>query len=332
MKANGGLAVSRREEMAEVIATIDVGTNTAHLLLSAVSDEGGVVPMHSETRFVRLGQGIDASGAVHPDALERLRRTLKEFAEIARKAGATKVMVAGTSASRDARDPDELVQFVKRETGLDYTIVSGEEEALLTSAGALSSIDRSFHTAVIVDIGGGSTELTYVEGEKEISIRNAISLNIGSVRITERCFTKLPPDDADVEKALGIVNQALRTVAGAGSDDGRLLFVGAAGTIRALAMIEHGVTSWDQFNDAEVIIDRATCRSWCDRLLAMDYEAILALNPVVMQGRADVFAAGVLILNEIFDHLDEEECVVSPRGLRHGLAIRYASLKKRRVE
>ncbi|MBT8400334.1 MAG: exopolyphosphatase, partial [Rhodothermia bacterium] len=300
--------------------------------LSAVTEHGDAMPMHSETRFVRLGQGIDASGTLHPDALDRLRQTLSEFAAISRKAGASNVMVAGTSASRDAEDPDELIRFVKHETGLDYTIVSGEEEALLTSIGALSCIDRPYDTAVIVDIGGGSTELTYVDGGKDLTIRRAVSLDIGSVRITERCFTKLPPEPEDVEKAIGTVNQTVGMVAPPAIERGDLVFVGAAGTIRALALIDRGVTSWAEFDNAEVVIDRSTCSAWCDRLLGMDYEATLALNPIVMRGRADVFAAGVLILNQIFDLLDEEECVVSPRGLRHGLAIRYASLKKKRGE
>lgn len=316
--------------MAEIIATIDVGTNTAHLLLSAVTEDGDALPMHSETRFVRLGQGIDASGVIHSDALERLRQTLTEFSDIAREAGASNVIVAGTSASRDASDPDELVRFVKRETGLDYTIVSGEEEALLTSMGALSCVERSTGSAVIVDIGGGSTELTYVDRAAQLSIPHSVSLDVGSVRITERCFSKLPPGADEVTKAIEVVNQALNTVPVVDSDDD-VLFVGAAGTIRALAMIESGVTAWAQLG-GEVVVNRSICRRWCDRLLGMNYEATLALSPVVMRGRADVFAAGVLILNQVFDYLDKEQCVVSPRGLRHGLALRYASLKKTRGE
>ncbi|MDX1430617.1 MAG: exopolyphosphatase [Rhodothermales bacterium] len=315
--------------MSELIATIDVGTNTAHLLVSRVMPTGDAEPLHSETRFVRLGQGVDASGEIHPEALARLKSTLLEFSTIAREAGAGTTIVAGTSASRDARDPQGLIEFVRRETGLRYTIVSGEEEAQLTGLGALSVVSRPAGPVVIADIGGGSTELTYVDRTTQPpSVERSVSLDVGSVRITERCFITLPPSREAVARARDIVDEALTASKCRGEND--RLFVGAAGTIRALALIEYGVSTWSDLPVGEVTISREICGSWCDRLLGLDEASVRALDPIVMHGRADVFAAGVLILDRIFDRLAARECLVSPRGLRHGLAIRYAQLKKAR--
>ena len=315
--------------MSELIATVDVGTNTAHLLLARITDDGEAVPVHSETRFVRLGQGIDATGEVHPAALARLREALLAFSGTARGAGVTRTIAVGTSASRDARNRSELVRYVKRETGLDYRILSGEEEALLTSIGALSGLAWTPDKAVIVDIGGGSTELTRAARlEGRYSIDGSVSIDLGSVRITERCFSSLPPPEPEIRAARQMASAAFAGMEAFAAVGPR--FVGAAGTIRALALVDAGVTSCDNFPPDDLIISRSTCRSWCDRLLKLDYDRTLALNPAVMQGRADVFAAGVLLLDHLFSVLDAVECAVSPWGLRHGLAVQYASLKKQR--
>ncbi len=315
--------------MAELLGTIDVGTNTAHLLVSRITDVGEVVPIRSETRYVRLGQGVDASGEVHPDALARLRDTLRSFNDIARSAGATRITVVGTSASRDVRDRQALVDFVKTETGLDYTIISGEEEALLTTLGALSGVKDRTDPCVIVDIGGGSTELTLARYEgAAVTIVDTITVDIGSVRLTERFLRKLPPSDEDVAAARNLVDSLLSkaTFAGEGYDR----FVGAAGTIRALNLLTTSALSPRDRPDGDLHLSRGACREWYRRLQRLDYQQTLQLNERVLAGRADVFLAGVLILDSVFELLRADTCIVSPYGVRHGLAIRYASLKKGR--
>ncbi len=310
--------------MAELIASIDVGTNTAHLLLSYVLPNGTIDPIRTETRYVRLGQGVDASGVADADALSRLRATLVEFAGMARDAGASEILAMGTSASRDILDREGLVALVREHAGIDYEIISGEEEALLTSLGAVGYLDPDpAINTVVVDIGGGSTELTYARRSGGSMVLEACtSLDIGSVRLTERCFDRLPPAPADVAAAEVIIQSALG-VANVPSD-GKWRMVGAAGTIQALSLIVLGEAPERSVDGGSVRLDRQTVCEWRDRLLLLDYEQTLALNRTALAGRADVIAAGVLILDLVMDYLGESECIVSPWGLRHGIAIRYA--------
>lgn len=301
-----------------MIATIDVGTNTAHLLLAYALPDGSIAPIRSETRYVRLGQGVDASGEIHPDALERLSTTLIHFGELARAAGADPIRTVGTSASRDVSDRSGLVEFVRVHAGLDYEIIPGEEEALLTSLGAVTRLDLDPQSnTVVVDIGGGSTELTYTRRDNgTLSIEALTSLNVGSVRLTERCFERLPPTPAEITQAERLTRESL---GGARRPaDGRWTMIGAAGTIRALALLAAGSGS----DRGAAILSGGMIRDWRERLLTLDFEETLALNPDVLGGRADVIAAGVLILDIVMDYLDADRCLVSPWGLRHGMAIR----------
>ncbi len=312
------------DPMAELIASIDVGTNTAHLLLAHARPDGSIVPIRTHTRYVRLGQGVDASGKAHGDALVRLRETLMEFARTARDAGAKEILAVGTSASRDIQDREGLISFVREHAGVEYQIISGEEEALLTSVGAVACLGLADNVeTVVVDIGGGSTELTYTRHRDGSTELEAItSLNIGSVRLTERCFDSLPPAGQTVDRAESLVRAALASAVR--PDRGTWVMVGAAGTIHALALLVHGETSKVPDGRGTMRLDKDTVHRWRDRLLSLNYEQTLSLNPAVLKGRADVIAAGVLILDQIFDYLGADACTVSPWGLRHGIAIRYA--------
>ncbi|NNE34301.1 MAG: exopolyphosphatase [Rhodothermales bacterium] len=310
--------------MSQLIGTIDVGTNTAHLLISTTTPDGGIMPRRTETRYVRLGQGVDASGEIQPAALERLRTALSEFGAIAAGEGVEHLFTAGTSASRDSADPDGLIEFVREHTGIEYEIISGEEEALLTSLGAVSCLDLADDVkAVVVDIGGGSTELTYTQRTGGTMTLAALSsLNVGSVRLTERCFEQLPPLESQVAEAESTVRRALE--AASRPAGGSWMMVGAAGTIRALALIADGKAPAARPGGKPRYLARREVASWRRRLLSLNFDETLALNPTVLAGRADVIAAGVLVLDVVFDYLGADRCIVSPWGLRHGLAIRYA--------
>jgi exopolyphosphatase/guanosine-5'-triphosphate,3'-diphosphate pyrophosphatase len=321
-------SVVRQDEgvgsVSQLLGTIDVGTNTAHLLLFSTTPSGGIVPLRTETRYVRLGQGVDALGEIHPDALERLRVALSEFGAIAGSAGVERLVTVGTSASRDSTDPDRLVDFVREHTGIEYEIISGEDEALLTSTGAVSCLDlpNDIRT-VVVDIGGGSTELTYTHRSDGVMMLDTLSsLNVGSVRLTERCFGQLPPTASQVAEAESTVRTALE--AGSNPADGEWMMVGAAGTIRALALIAEEVSPGSRLDGRPPNLSRRLVGEWRQKLLTLTFEETFALNPAVLAGRADVIAAGVLVLDVVFDHLGADQCVVSPWGLRHGLAIKVA--------
>lgn len=309
---------------AAMLATIDVGTNTALLLVTEVAD-GRLIPHYEEERFIRLGEGVDATGLIQPDALERLRKTLLDYKAIAASLGAQTIVVAGTSASRDARNRDALVDFVRRETGLTYEILSGEDEAHWTFVGAVSAFGDLRGPCVVIDIGGGSTEVVASTPAPGDATREATpfrqSFDVGAVRLAERFFAAQPPPAEAVARAEAFT---LSLFESAGFDfPADATLIGTSGTASALVLVDRGVSQWSDLGEAAPGLSAAAVRSWRERLLEMTFSDVLALNPAVMQGRADVFPAGILILDLFMRYTGLDVCRVSPRGLRHGLALRH---------
>ncbi len=301
------------------IAAIDVGTNTALLLVAEVAG-GAMTPLCEAECFVRLGEGVDAAGYVTEAAMRRLRAALLAYRAVAEDFGATEIVVGATSASRDARNQADLIDFVRRETGLRYEILSGEDEATWSFLGGLSAFDDWQGPCAVIDVGGGSTEIAV--GDRAAGVAFRRSLPLGSVRLTERCFSKLPPDPAESAHCEAIVRRTL-SAADLPLDDA-LPLVGVDGTVVSLALLHAGASTWDELGTENVVLSAADVHAWRRRLLAMPREEILALNPAVMAGRADVFPAGVLLLDLIMQHGGASACRVSPRSLRHGLALRWA--------
>ena len=301
------------------LATIDVGTNTA-LLLVAEWDGRRLVPRHSARRFVRLGEGVDATGRVGEAAMQRLREALRAHRATAETWGAERIVIGATSASRDAENQAELVDFVRRETGLDYEILSGEDEARWSFAAAVAAFDDLEGRCAVIDIGGGSTEIALGDAGSG-AVEQRRSLQIGSVRLMERFFSAQPPPPEKVAAAEGLAASA---VAETGfTVDAATPLVGMAGTVVSLALLARGASSWDELGEAPVVLSADVVRAWREKLLALAYDDVLALNPDVMAGRADVFPAGLLILDAVMRSMGLASCRVSPWGLRHGLALRF---------
>ena len=305
------------------IAAIDVGTNTAEILVADVSD-GSIRPVYDDERFVRLGAGVDASGRVNEDALQRLKEALIVLRDAAEEHGAEAIIVGGTSASRDAANQKEIVAFVRRETGLDYEILSGDEEATWTFVAACAAVDALTGRCAVLDIGGGSTEIIIgqgdVRGPEAIAYRR--SFNIGTVRLTERFFDAQPPDPAAVDRAEAFIDETLR------SADVPLAaetpVIGNSGTAVALALINAGPeAAWDDLDADQRVLSAEAVRGWRERLLGATFDEVMALHPTVMQGRADIFPMGLVILDRILQQAGVGAFRVSPYQLRHGLLFRW---------
>jgi exopolyphosphatase/guanosine-5'-triphosphate,3'-diphosphate pyrophosphatase len=304
------------------LATIDVGTNTALLLISEWQ-EGRLVEVTRSSGFVRLGEGLDASGFISDAALERLRGVLEAHMRVAEEYGVGHVVVTGTSASRDARNGHLLHEMVHEITHSSYTILSGDDEAEMTFLGAVSGWPGAWSdTAVptIVDVGGGSTEVVQgrVHGDN-VDVESRTSMNLGSVRMTERFLAPLPPSPRAAAEARAHIRTLVQDQL---AEFGRPVhLVGSSGTAQVLGVIHaERVGAPVSFGEG---IPRVDVAAWADRLAGMSADEVMALHPVRMQGRADVFAAGVMILREVMDALDASELFVSAWGVRHGVAIRY---------
>lgn len=301
------------------IATIDIGTNTVFLLVANVTGGGRVAPVYELKRIVRVGEGVDATGRVNQAAMRRLCDALTDYRRIAQSYGASRIILGATSASRDAGNRAELIAEVRRETGLDYEILSGDDEAKWTFRGAISVLTDLEGTCAVLDIGGGSTEIVVGDTTGELSYHR--SLNIGALRVKERFFPKLPPGHDEIERVEALIAGMLDEADCPLSDAWPL--IGAGETTGALALVRAGVASWDAFQTASVDLPADEVHAWRNRLLRLSADEVLTLNPPVLKDRADVFPASVLILDTVMQRFRVPVCRVSPRGLRHGLALRF---------
>ena len=231
--------------------------------------------------------------------------------------GVSRTVIAGTSASRDARN--DLAKSVHARTGLHYEIISGTDEADWSFRGALSAISDMEECAITCDIGGGSTEFTLGQPGKRILSR--CSLDVGSVRIVERFLNNQPPSRQDIERARDFVRQELAACDWLNASKAPL--VGASDTHRILLRLS---------GRSSQVLTRHDVDTWMDRLLGMTRKEVKLLDPSQLTGRDDIFPAAVLICRESMVHIGCDALTVSERGLVHGLALRELSrLKESRV-
>lgn len=314
------------------VAIIDCGTNTIRLLITQPDGRGGLSEIDRRTRIVRLGQGVDATGAFHPDALARTFAAAQDYAEVinGHDIPTDRVRFVATSASRDVRNRDEFFNGIRDRVGVTPDVISGDEEAALSFAGALSGATDPQTPVLVTDIGGGSTEL--IIGDAGGSADHAVSLDIGSVRLTERFWTADPPTADDLDRAAAYVDRLLDgTRAPSGSGGGIdwstvRTWIGVAGTITTLAAIDLDLTEYDRSKVHRHRIAAGQVQSIFARLASLSADRIRQLGTVHPQ-RADVITAGALIAARIATRLRVEALTVSEADILDGAALRL--LEKR---
>ena len=297
------------------IATIDIGTNTVLLLIARFDESGNITPLVYEQRVPRLGKGVDSSKTLQPESMQRVIDVLKEYKGMMSQHALSSTTVCGTSAVRDATNKDTLIEMIHREVGFELEVLSGEDEALWTYRGAISGL-KDMDRVTVVDIGGGSTEITLGD---QARIVNRISLDIGSVRLTERFFKHDPPTHPELEAAITFVEDELAKPKGFEFQGSTL--IGVAGTATSLAILDQGLKDFSIRAVTNFTLKLDNVYALFRTLRSMQSSAILELSSV-MQGRNDVITAGVLILREIIAHYKFGEMIVSERGVRYGIAIR----------
>ncbi len=285
-------------------AAIDIGTNTVRLL---VCDEK-LTHVERRQRITRLGKGVDASGSLTRDSMERTLDAVRTFVDRARELGAERIRIAATSAMRDASNAVEFAAAVRDATGISPEVFDGRTEGRCAYRGATSWLGSG--EFAVCDIGGGSTEL--ITAERDISV------DVGSVRVRERFFPSDPPGADEIESARTFVTAAVADIVGFLGLEGDEQLVGVAGTITTLAALVAGLTTYDSERVHGSRIGRDVVRGWSNRLLGLSADEITALGPVE-PGRADVIGAGVLILSVVMDALDAPDVLVSERDILDGL-------------
>ena len=291
------------------IAAIDIGTNSV-LLTVAEAGPDGLRAVVERAEITRLGQGVDATGRLSEEGMARTVAVLKRYAAEARALGAQRIACVATSAARDAANGGELLNRIG---GLALTpeIIAGEREAQLVYRAARADFGGFNRPLAVVDIGGGSTEIVFGRGP-DFSFRE--SLDLGSVRLTERLVREDPPAP-DRPAVRAAAEGALREIPPppSGAD-----LVGVAGTVTTLATLALGLDAYDAARVHGATLERSDLERLCDRLWALplaDRRRLPGLQP----GRADVLPAGAQILLSVLERLNLPRVLASDRGVRWGL-------------
>ena len=300
------------------VAAIDCGTNSIRLLIAEPDDSGGLRDLDRRLEIVRLGQGVDATGEFHPDALQRTFAAVDHYAELIEKAEVPveNLHFVATSASRDAKNRDSFFAGIKQRLGVLPDVISGETEARLSFIGALSRVTPEGEPVLVMDIGGGSTEL--ITGGAAGKMRSAISLDIGSVRVTERFLKQNPVADDDLVRATEYVDDLL---AESGVDFASIgTWIGVAGTATTLAGVYLELEHYDRELVHGAVIPLPAVQELLYRLARMTVDEIRAL-PSMHPGRADVITGGALVEARIAVRLQVKDLIVSESDILDGIAL-----------
>jgi exopolyphosphatase / guanosine-5'-triphosphate,3'-diphosphate pyrophosphatase len=296
------------------VAAVDCGTNSLRLLVADVSD-GVLTDVRREMRVVRLGEGVDRTGVLAPQALERTRAALADYAETCRVLAVERTRMVATSATRDATNRDEFTSLVQDVLGIPPEVVSGADEAALSFDGATRGLDAGDGPFLVVDIGGGSTE--FVLGAREVEA--AVSVDVGCVRLTERHLRDDPPTSAQVAAAEDDVDTALAQVRETVPVERARLAVGLAGSVTTVAAHALRLPAYQAERTHLARLDAVTVVDACSDLLTMSREQRAAL-PYMHPGRVDVIGAGALVLRTIVERLALPEVLVSEADILDGIA------------
>jgi exopolyphosphatase / guanosine-5'-triphosphate,3'-diphosphate pyrophosphatase len=295
------------------VAAIDCGTNSVRLLIADVA-AGRLTDVARRMEIVRLGEGVDRTGRLAPEAVDRTRRALLGYAAEIAELGVTRVRMCATSASRDASNAGEFRDMVRGVLGVEPEVVSGDEEARLSFTGAVQGLDAE-PPYLIVDIGGGSTE--FVTGRAETE--HAISVDVGCVRMTERHLRSDPPTAAEIAAAerdiTAAVDAALAAVPGR---EARTL-VGLAGSVTTVTALALQLPRYDATRIHHARVGHDAVATVTADLLAATVAERRAL-PVMHPGRADVIGAGALILRIVMERSGHDSVVASEHDILDGIA------------
>ncbi|WP_418003380.1 exopolyphosphatase [Mycobacterium sp. PDNC021] len=311
------------------VAAVDCGTNSIRLLIADVAD-GRLRDVHREMRIVTLGEGVDATGEFAPAALARTEAALADYVDVMLAHDVSKVRMVATSAARDAGNRDEFFAMTARLLGRVMPaavaeVITGTEEAALSFRGAVGELDPATGPFVVVDLGGGSTEVVLGgSGAAVADVVASFSANIGCVRLTERCLLSDPPTADEVAAARAVVREKLAEALDVVPVEGARTWVGVAGTFTTVAALALGLPEYD----SEVIhlsrIGIPDVFKVCDDLIAMPRAQRAELGPM-HPGRVPVIGGGSVVVEELAREFGQRagitELVVSEHDILDGIAL-----------
>jgi exopolyphosphatase/guanosine-5'-triphosphate,3'-diphosphate pyrophosphatase len=321
------------------VAAIDCGTNSLRLLVADVDPGSGrLTDVDRRMEIVRLGQGVDSTGRLAPEALERTLGALRGYARIIGDRSAVAVRMVATSATRDAANAADFVHGVSGVLGLEPEVLSGEEEAYLSFVGATAEFGGGSARPgggpyLVVDIGGGSTEFVVGDGQTPADLLtgavgpagvSAVSVDIGCVRLTERHLHSDPPRPAEISAAAADIDAALDAVARALPVDTARTLVGLAGSVTTVAGLALGLGEYDSARIHHARVSAAQVAAQTRRLLSQTRQERAALG-VMHPGRVDVIGGGAMVLDQIMRRFGFGEVLASEHDILDGIAWSLAA-------
>ncbi|MDX8148355.1 Ppx/GppA phosphatase family protein [Lentzea sp. BCCO 10_0061] len=307
------------------VAAIDCGTNSIRLLIADVTKrEDGTAwlrDVHREMKIVRLGQGVDATGRLHPDAIERTRQALLDYVRTMQRKGVEVARMVATSATRDASNRDEFFGMTESILGAPAEVITGDEEARLSYLGAVADLDPDEGPFLVTDLGGGSTEFVLGTGAE---VEAARSMDIGCVRLTERFIHSDPPKQDEIEQAEAFARAAIKEAFEVVPVEKAKTWIGVAGTVTTLSALVQGL---EVYNSDDIHLSRITLdnvREITDRILSMTHDERASLGPM-HPGRVDVICGGAVVLRAIAEELENRAgirtLVCSEHDILDGIAF-----------
>ena len=300
------------------LAGIDCGTNSTRLLVA--DDEGRT--LERLMRITRLGQGVDATGRLADEAIVRTVAVLQEYREVLDRHGVERVRMTATSAARDASNREDFFAAATAAVGAAPELLGGDEEARLSFLGATAELDPEAGPFLVADIGGGSTEFAVGTGASPDGEPDGVlSTDIGCVRLTEKFLHSDPPAPEELSQAFDVVRGHLEDVARVipSATEARR-FVGLAGTVTTLAVVELGLATYDRDRIHHFVLTRAAAED-VFRTLATESRRQRIHNPGLEEARADVIVGGAVVVVAIMRYFELQDCLVSEADILDGLVM-----------
>jgi exopolyphosphatase/guanosine-5'-triphosphate,3'-diphosphate pyrophosphatase len=305
------------------VCVIDVGTNSVRMIVAKASGQKIGEVLFTQGRITRLGEGLRETGAIQGKALERTVQVLLDFLERAKAFSPEKIRIVGTSAIRQALNQEEVLREIVERTGFTLEVISGEQEARMTYTGALQNMEGLTPPYLVVDIGGGSTELIYGETSQE-SLK-AFSVEVGVVTLTEGWLKGDPPGEEEIEKARQFVSNSFHLMFSQLIPylTSSVTTVGTAGSVTTLLAMALGMKVYNPALIHGKGLSKSTVQEIFDELSRKTLSERLKI-PGIEKGREDLIFAGALILLEIMRSLSQAGLVVADSGLREGVLLHVA--------
>jgi exopolyphosphatase/guanosine-5'-triphosphate,3'-diphosphate pyrophosphatase len=305
------------EDRGERYAVIDVGTNSVKFQVAERQADGSWRPIVDRAEITRLGEGLEEAGEIIPAALERTIVAIAGMVDEAKRQGARAIAAVGTAGLRMARNSAEVLATVRRRTGVDIDVISGEDESRLAYLAAQSGLGVAKGSVVVFDTGGGSSQFTFGEGAR---VDERFSVDVGAVRFTEQFGLDQAVAAEVVEQAMAAIGSDLARLDGRPAPDA---LVGMGGAVTNMAAVKHGLTEYDPDVVQGTVLDTAELERQITMYRERDADGRRQI-PGLQPKRAEVILAGALVVRTVMRKLDQSSLTVSDRGLRHGvLAERF---------